>query len=139
MSNLQDILDQAVSSQYYVDGQVNLLKYADTNDNDQIKSIYSLIDESGDNLIKLIDNYSGKDIEANQNISINLGTELPDSALKNYSLITAKYNIEVRGAGLIAIIGPRSMPYSQLIGLLNVVRKELAQKIIDYYNRLNDS
>ncbi|MFR8806640.1 MAG: heat-inducible transcriptional repressor HrcA, partial [Lactobacillus iners] len=37
------------------------------------------------------------------------------------------------GTGTIALLGPSNMPYSQMIGLLEYFRNELANKLLEYY------
>ncbi len=43
------------------------------------------------------------------------------------SLIQASYEIEGHGQGTIALLGPSSMPYSRMFGLMEVFRGELAK------------
>ena len=68
-------------------------------------------------------------------VQVTLGSELPNDLLKNYSLVTARYNVGEHGEGTIALLGPTNMPYSQMIGLLEYFRNELAKKLLDYYGR----
>ncbi|MGQ7897554.1 heat-inducible transcriptional repressor HrcA, partial [Enterococcus faecium] len=37
----------------------------------------------------------------------------------------------------IALLGPTSMPYSRMFGLVDVYRRELAAKLADYYRSLD--
>lgn len=127
-----DVFKSAARNRYFVDGQLNLLNYADPNDLLQIKNLYSTIDQN-DGLLSLLDNQLD-----DQGINVKLGSEIGNDAFKNYSIITAKYDAGEHGEGLIALLGPTSMPYSKMIGLLGLFREELANKLIDYYNDLND-
>ncbi|GKQ42620.1 heat-inducible transcription repressor HrcA [Companilactobacillus sp. RD055328] len=127
-----DVFKNAARNRYFVDGQLNLLNYADPNDLKQIKNLYSTIDQN-DGLLSLLGDQIG-----DQNINVKLGSEIGNEAFKNYSIITAKYNAGKHGEGLIALLGPTSMPYSKMIGLLGLFREELANKLIDYYNDIND-
>lgn len=134
---LLDMMDQlfkkASSEKYYVDGQLNLLNYANNNDLSQVQSLFSIINQSTD-LRKLIDPSITDD-----DIKVRLGSELGTDALKNYSIITANYDVGHHGKGVIALLGPTTMHYSQLIGLLGEFRVELAKRLIDYYSRYDDS
>ncbi|MFD1417278.1 heat-inducible transcriptional repressor HrcA [Companilactobacillus keshanensis] len=134
---LIDMIDQlfkkAGSEKYFVDGQLNLLNYANNEDLSEVQSLFSIINESND-LKKLLD----PDI-ADDGIRVRLGSELGSDAFKNYSIITANYDVGHHGKGVIALLGPTTMHYSQLIGLLGEFRQELAKRLIDYYSRYDDS
>ena len=71
----------------------------------------------------------------NYPVKVKLGSELPNDLLKNYSLLTAEYSVGSHGKGTIALLGPTNMPYSQMIGLLEYFRNELAKKLLDYYGK----
>lgn len=101
----------------------------------QLKSIYNIINQS-DDLAKLLELSPG---EANSQVQVRLGNEMTNDLLKNYSLMTVNYDVGEHGQGLIALLGPTSMPYSRMIGLLDLFREELAKKLIDYYADFDDS
>ncbi|KRK80035.1 heat-inducible transcriptional repressor HrcA [Companilactobacillus nodensis] len=134
---LIDMIDQlfkkAGSEKYFVDGQLNLLNYANNQDLSDVQSLFSIINQSTD-LKKLLD-----PSDANDGIRVRLGSELGSDAFKNYSIITANYDVGHHGKGVIALLGPTTMHYSQLIGLLGEFRQELAKRLIDYYSRYDDS
>lgn len=123
-----DVLSKAAKNRYFVDGQLNLLNYADPSDLKQIQSLYSVFDKNHE-LSSLLDN-----TDDSKEINVKLGSELEDEAFKNYSIITARYDAGDHGQGLIALLGPTSMPYSKMIGLLGLFREELANKLIEYYD-----
>ncbi|WP_125761185.1 heat-inducible transcriptional repressor HrcA [Companilactobacillus hulinensis] len=134
---LIDMIDQlfkkAGSEKYFVDGQLNLLNYANNEDLSDVQSLFSIINQSTD-LKKLLD-----PSDTDDGIRVRLGSELGSDALKNYSIITANYDVGHHGKGVIALLGPTTMHYSQLIGLLGEFRQELAKRLIDYYSRYDDS
>lgn len=138
LSIFDDILDKVAADHFFVDGKSNLFNYVDTHNSDSLKSLYSLFD-SDHNLAKLLgmDQNLSDDDSNNQGIKVHLGAELAPQILNNYSLITAKYSVGVHGDGLIALLGPTNMPYSQVIGLITSLRYELAKRLIDYFQELN--
>lgn len=125
-----NVLKKAAQERFYVDGKMNLINPATVKNVDQLKSLYSLIDQN-DDLAKLIG-------VPDQSIEVRLGDELTSDLLRNFSLITATYDVGDHGKGMIALLGPTSMPYSRMIGLLDVFREELAKKITDYYTHRGD-
>lgn len=133
---LQDVVKDAASEQMYVDGQLNLLNNYESEDVSKIKSLYELIDQN--DIISSLMGFNPHDaVSLNQKsqIQVKLGSELPSDLLKNYSLLTAEYSVGKYGKGTLALLGPTNMPYSQMIGLLEYFRNELAKKLLDYYDR----
>lgn len=129
---IEDVFKQAVSEQMYVDGQINLLNNSDETDFADIKSLYRMMDDNED-LVSLLD-FSDEQSKSQYPVRVTLGSEMPNDLLRNYSLITASYNVVDHGEGTLALLGPTNMPYSQMIGLMGFLREELARKLLDYYN-----
>ncbi|MCH4170494.1 MAG: heat-inducible transcriptional repressor HrcA [Lactobacillus sp.] len=131
-----DVLKKAGSDHFYVGGRLNLLDFAN-NDVSSVKTLYSLFEKNDDlaNLLRLPDFGTGGDSDK---IMVRLGDELTPHTLRNYSLITATYDVHNHGRGVIALLGPTSMPYSRIIGLLDLIREELARRLTDYYSNFDD-
>ncbi|TSO26451.1 heat-inducible transcriptional repressor HrcA [Lactobacillus sp. LL6] len=129
---VEDVIKDAASEQMYVDGQINLLNNATENVKD-LRSLYELVGH--DDLISDLMSLSKSDKEDHYPVQVRLGSELPNDLLKDYSLLTAEYSVGSHGKGTIALLGPTNMPYSQMIGLLEYFRNELAKKLLDYYGK----
>ena len=130
---VEDVLKDAASEQMYVDGQINLLNNTSEKDIKDIRSLYELVDQN--DLISELMTTSPVTKDAKFPVKVTLGSELPNDLLKNYSLLTAEYSVGNHGKGTIALLGPTNMPYSQMIGLLEYFRHELARKLLDYYGK----
>lgn len=126
-----DVLQKAVSERFYVGGRLNLMDYFGSDNLGELKQIYRLIDRQ-DELNQLLD--ANTDGSGQRPISVRLGSELSEQSLRNLSLITARYSVNDHGQGMIAILGPKSMPYSKMIGLLEAFRTELASRLTNYYD-----
>lgn len=126
-----DVLQKAVSERFYVGGRLNLMDYFGSDNLGELKQIYRLIDRQ-DELNQLLD--ANTDDSGQRPISVRLGSELSEQSLRNLSLITARYSVNDHGQGMIAILGPKSMPYSKMIGLLEAFRMELASRLTNYYD-----
>uniref|UniRef100_UPI0025B107FD HrcA family transcriptional regulator n=1 Tax=Lactobacillus delbrueckii TaxID=1584 RepID=UPI0025B107FD len=128
---LEAVIKDAASEQMYVDGQLNLLNNTENSDLKAIKSLYELINSSSlaGELIDLSDSPS------HYPVHVRLGVELENDLLKDFSLVMAEYSVGRYGRGTIALLGPRHMPYSEMIGLMEYFRQELARKLLDYYGR----
>ncbi|RMC24486.1 MULTISPECIES: heat-inducible transcriptional repressor HrcA [unclassified Lactobacillus] len=130
---VEDVINEAASEQMYVDGQINLLNNTSLNDVTSLRTLYDLIDHED-----LISHWMSQGTITNNNhspIQVSLGSELSNDLLKDYSLLTAEYSVGSHGKGVIALLGPNNMPYSQIISLLEYFRNELAKKMLEYYGR----
>lgn len=124
-----DILKNAKREHFFVGGRMNLLGYSVNQNPQAIKALYGLLD-TNDRLSNLLDADSPEN-----GISVKIGNEIADSdSMKNYSLITATYDVDQYGKGIIAVLGPTRMPYSRTIGIVDAFRRELAQRLLDYYH-----
>jgi len=66
--------------------------------------------------------------ETKETITVKVGAENEEEKLKDYSLITARY--EVGGVkGTVGVVGPRRMQYSRLIPLVDFVAKVISNKL----------
>ena len=66
--------------------------------------------------------------ERAEQITVRIGAENEDAKLKEYSLITARY--DVGGvSGTVGVVGPRRMQYSRLIPLVDFVAKVISNKL----------
>lgn len=124
-----DVMNKALQEQFYVGGKMNLLNFVKDDNVDQVKSLYSLVDHSAD-IGALLKGISSDDI------TVKFGEESKDQP-GNYSLISATYDVKNHGKGVIALLGPTNMPYSKVIGLLEVFKQELIRRLIGYYHNLD--
>ena len=123
------ILSQAERERFFVGGRLNLMGIAGKQSPSEMKALYELLDTS-DRISRIID--SDND---GSGINVRIGNEIANSdVLNNYSLITAKYDVDQYGEGIIAVLGPTAMPYSRTIGIVDAFRKELAKRLLDYYH-----
>lgn len=125
-----DILKKAAQEKVYVGGQMNLLNFSQFDDLADFKNLYQTMNQN--ETLKDLLRVSKTRSNPGQ-VQILLGDELANEIFRNYSLMTVDYNVGKHGQGTIALLGPTSMPYSKMIGLLDVFKDELAKKLIDYY------
>ncbi|MCG4282471.1 heat-inducible transcriptional repressor HrcA [Lacticaseibacillus saniviri] len=127
-----NVLKQAASERFYVSGRLNVMNFIGDQDLDQLKRVLSLIDDDGGQINQLLGPAPG------QPIQVRLGDELTNNTLKNLSLVIASYDVNQHGTGMIALLGPSSMPYSKMIGLLDAFRSELAKRLTSYYANFDE-
>lgn len=130
-----NVLSRAARERFFVGGRLNLLDFSNTDDPHAIQALYGLLDKN-DNLSNLLDS----SLKSDNGVNVKIGQEISkNKLLDNYSLITASYNVEQYGKGIIAVLGPTRMPYSRTIGIVNAFRQELAKRLLDFYRHYYDS
>lgn len=129
------VLKNAARERFYVGGRLNLLGFSDHQDPHDLQTIYRLLDQS-DSLSHLLD----ADAKPDGGVHVRIGNEIADNqVLDDYSLITATYDVDQYGKGIIAVLGPTRMPYSRTIGIVNAFRQELAKRLLGYHRHFYDS
>lgn len=124
------MLSNIFQEKIFVGGRMNILNFDQQRDVEELKSMYSLM-KNGDQLNQLLNPH-----EAGFQIKIG-GTELGNKLLDNMSLIQSGYEIKGHGTGSIALLGPTSMSYSRMVGLIGVLQKELEETLAGYYRSLD--
>lgn len=126
------VLDTAFEDKIFVSGKMNLLDFSGIQNLNNFKSMYSFIGDDSE-LTQLI----AHAVPENE-IDIRIGNELGNELLDNMSMITATYQVTGHGKGTIALLGPTNMPYSRMLGLVDVFRRELSDRLGEYYRSLDN-
>lgn len=127
----QDIVTRSTRDRYFVGGKLNVLNFSKNVDVNSLRGLLTLFNEN-----EQIDGLLGN---KRSDLDVKIGDELSNALLKDFSLITATYDVGSRGKGLIAILGPTSMQYSKTLGLINTFRYQLSHRMLQYYKHLDDS
>ena len=135
LNTFDNVLNKFGSDQFFVGGRLNLLDFSSSDNPTAIKQLYQLLNNKQD--MHNMMNFDNPTSDENA-ISVKIGDEIANDLLKDYSLLTASYDIGNHGKGIIAILGPTRMPYSKTIGLLGAFRQELTNKLINYYHFYDD-
>lgn len=122
------LLGQVFEERVFVGGRMNVLNFEPNQDVSMMKSMYRFMKDS-EQLTQLF-------TSRNEPIQARIGEELGVDLLQNMSLIQANYSVEGHGSGTIALLGPTSMPYSRMYGLLDTFSQELANALTGYYQEL---
>lgn len=126
------VLDTAFEDKIFVSGKMNLLDFSGIQNLSNFKSMYSFIGDDSE-LTQLISH----SVPENE-IDVRIGNELGNELLDNMSMITATYQVMGHGKGTIALLGPTNMPYSRMLGLVDVFRRELSDRLDEYYRSLDN-
>ena len=123
--SLESAFNASAEDRYHVSGKMNLLDFTEDMDKQQLKSLYSLLDNKG-NLNVLID-------PIHEDFVVKIGDEFDNELFTNFSLVTAAYQVSGHGRGILAVLGPTNMPYDETFGVLDVFRKQLTHTLLNYY------
>lgn len=133
MSQLFDeLFNDAFVERVFVGGKMNLLDFHLNKDIQQFRSVYSLM-ENREALSHLLENQ----MLTEKPIAIAIGSEIGNQALDDMAMISATYEISGHGKGTIALLGPTNMPYSKVLGLITVFKREMEGRLNDYYRHLD--
>jgi heat-inducible transcriptional repressor len=130
--NVVDMLEHTLlrtrDEQMFVSGKMNLLDFTENMEIRQVKDLYNLLDNEGNlfSLFNSLNNGRGK-------IDIRIGNELENQLFEPFSLITVPYLDDHFGGGFIAVLGPTNMTYDSTLGVIQLLRSELLDKLEDFY------
>ena len=140
-------IPSALGYRYYVDHLLTPIKVSNQ-EADQIRSslkkdiheIDDIIQQSA-RILSQVTSYTafslGPEMKDRTLTGFRIVTELGNDLFDHLSMIQANYEIRGHGRGPIALLGPTSMPYSKIFGLLDVFRYELTNALDDYYRSLD--
>jgi len=108
---------------FSLNGATNIFNYPEFNDVLKAKSFLNMIEkkETIDKMIK------SKGIEK-ENVKIIIGSDNEYELAKDYSIVTATYNIDKNLVGKISFIGPTRMDYARIYAIVNYMNLLLNKK-----------
>jgi heat-inducible transcriptional repressor len=109
----------------FLGGATNMLTQPEFKDVDKVKTILDLLDETP-TLSKILSS-------TQSGIQVRIGTENKHAAINDCSVITATYAVNGQSLGTIGILGPTRMDYAKVIGLLDVVSRDMAALLSRWY------
>ncbi len=104
-------------------GTSHLLDLPESKDVKNIKMMMELLEEE-----KEIARILAQTLKIGE-ISISIGSENKIDEMKDYSLITAAYRIKEKPVGTLGIIGPKRMPYRQIISIINYTAENIGHRL----------
>jgi len=113
----------------YIGGKSNLLMQPEFNDVAKIRSFFTMM-EKEDEIANMLKN-------TKSGIEVTIGKENEVEAIKDFSLITASYQLEGDHMGTIALLGPTRMEYKKVISLIKGLSTEMTN-VLDMWFRTND-
>lgn len=116
----------------YLGGALNMLNQPEFRDLDKVRNLFAVFEENS-KLINLLN--PGHPGHPEQGLNITIGSENPDEALKDCSVISATYHINGRQIGSIGVLGPTRMDYNKAITIVDYMTKSLTEMLTNKYHR----
>lgn len=105
----------------HISGTQNMIDQPEFGDPRNFRSVIELI-ENDDIIVHLLEKHD----ELEKDFVITIGAENNDEKAKEYSVVTATYNLE-GVMGRVGIIGPRRLDYAKAVPLVDYVAKSIAR------------
>ncbi|MCC7439781.1 MAG: heat-inducible transcription repressor HrcA [Armatimonadetes bacterium] len=103
----------------------NILRHPEFASPEQLRGVVELI-ENQEMIIHLLEEHPGEE----NRVEVTIGSEHSDERLKEYSLITTRYQ-NGNSSGTIGLIGPRRMNYSRMITVVEYVARIISDPAQD--------
>lgn len=126
-----DVIDAVAESiqededlQIYTSGANNIFKYPELADGEKASEIINTFEEK-QMLTTLVQNTLAS--EEGTGIQVYIGDEMPDSSMKDCSIVTATYELGDGMKGTLGIIGPKRMDYEKVVTTLKRLMRQLEE------------
>jgi heat-inducible transcriptional repressor len=113
-------------------GAQNLLDQPEFHDLRKLRAILRIVEEQRTLYDLIADELSGDGAASgNPSPHVRIGHELRADELAECSVVTVPYRFGDRAVGMLAILGPRRMPYGRLIALASGTARSLGEHLDD--------
>lgn len=116
-------IQEESQGQIFIEGTSKLLEKPELFDMDRLKSLFQNFEEKA-RLAKLL-----SDFISLERVKVLIGSELGFPEINECSLILSHYGYDEQILGSLGIIGPKRIPYKNIIPLVDYVAKRLSQTI----------
>ncbi|EUJ26100.1 heat-inducible transcriptional repressor HrcA [Listeria cornellensis] len=126
LSILKDSFQQVSKEKVYFGGKTNILNQPEFHDFAKVRELLRLMDQEKD-VYQLF-----SDIP--QGLHVKIGTEINNHLMDDCSIITATYSIANEHVGGIVLLGPTRMEYDRMMGLVDLVSRDLTTVLTRLYH-----
>lgn len=123
-SEIEKEIYQDIEGRLYVDNSSSIFKDKNVSDVLDVLEMFNKKKDIKDIFEDIIESHGGVDGQVN----VILGDELPIKGLEDYSFVYSVYK-QGDSKGVIGVIGPKRMPYSKTMGLIQYVSSEVEKAI----------
>jgi len=124
MTTAIDLASKALNSEsnsgdYVLDGEINLMNYAEMSDVEKLRLIFEAFNKKRD-VLHLFDQ-----VIKSEGVKIFIGEESGYKVFDDCSVITSSYQVDGEIVGVLGVIGPTRMAYDKVIPIVDVTAKLL--------------
>ena len=112
-------------------GAQNLLDQPEFHDLRKLRAILRIVEEQRTLYDLIADELAAEGAKGDASAHVRIGHELRADELAECSVVTVPYRFGDRGVGMLAILGPRRMPYGRLIALASGTARSLGDHLND--------
>ena len=111
--------------QIYTSGAKNIFQYPELSDQESAKKLISTF-ENKEELAQFMNPPADGNGDSNGNdIQVYIGEESPVKDMKDFSVVTTKYNLGHGLQGTVGVIGPKRMDYEKVVSTLKTMKEQL--------------
>lgn len=118
-----DCVKEYGNKEVFTSGTSKLLKSPEFDDVQKAREFIDMIQDK-----EKLENIVGSLSEGNSNVTVSIGTENNENGLSDYSVVSAKYEVDGVTVGTVSVVGPMRMDYQKVISSLEQMRKLLEKK-----------
>jgi heat-inducible transcriptional repressor len=121
-------LNDSEPSELYVGGTLNMLNQPEFADLEKMKLLFRTFEEKR-LLIRILDKCIEE--EDQERVKVIIGDENIAADVKDLSFVISSYKYGDRALGVVGIVGPKRMDYTQIIPIVDYTAKALSRLLID--------
>ena len=103
-----------------LEGTTNIMKHREFADMDTMRRLFETFEEKH-HLVNLLD----RCLET-PGVSVVIGSEADDPALRNLALVASPYQVDQRSTGIVGLLGPTRMEYERSVALVDYISRLLS-------------
>ena len=117
----QQVLAAVGERNLYLGGILNILDQPEFSDVQAMKALLRTLEAKGE-LVNLLTLHA-----ESPGVQVLIGRENPFEALQDFSLVTSTYSAGDRVLGILGVVGPRRMPYAEIVSLVEETAELMSQ------------
>ncbi|MBP1587734.1 MAG: heat-inducible transcription repressor HrcA [Clostridia bacterium] len=117
-----DCIRQCEADEFFTEGASRLLKCPEFDSVDKARDFIDMIQDKDvlEQIVNLSDDESG--------LTVSIGTENASDGLSDFSVVSAKFNVDGNCIGSVSVVGPTRMDYQKVISSLEYMKRMLEKK-----------
>jgi len=119
----QAIDTESAQSDFILDGEINLMNYAEMSDVEKLRQLFEAFNKKRDVLHLL------EQVIQSEGVQIFIGAESGYTVFDDCSVVTAPYQVNGEILGVLGVIGPTRIAYNKIIPIVDVTAKLLGSAL----------